>query len=705
MARPKKRSSTQSKTDQEIRKQKTTKGVGFKGNPNLLGDHESIRYTKKQIAEIIHCMDDPIYFTENYVKIVNVDRGLILFDPYNYQKELIESVSKFKRVIAKFFRQGGKTTAAAAAILHYILFNKSKTVAICANKAASAKEILDRIKIMYENLPRWMQVPVLVWNKTEIKLGNGTVVFTSATGGSSIRGRSCVTGDSLITVRNKRTGQIETLPIEQLKNAIEPETTYFIDDYEIFDGETFRDFEGISVSEQKVFEVVAERGTIRATGDHRFLTSSGEWIECESLTTKTELKYAGRVISVTALDNIELVYDPVNVGGDAYLANGFKNHNCSLLYLDEFAHVPRNIQNDFMASVYPTITSGQDSKIIVTSTPNGFDLFHKIYKQAEQGLNGYTIVDAHWSDIPGRGETWKQDQINHLGSEEKFEQEFNCTFLGSSLTLINPRKLAELVPMTEPEEKNETTRIFKYPENGHIYMISLDSSEGIGQDYHAGQIIDITSSPYEQVAIFHTNTVRYTAVPNFIDFLAKKYNDAYILVELNSTGMEIANLLYNDLENENIVSTMTKKNTQTLSAGFSGTSKLGLKTTKSTKSLGCLTLKTLIERDQLIVHDENTINELFNYVESKKGFFEGDGTNDDTVAALVNFAWASSQPLFESFTNLEVKQKLLEEAERQAEEELSFFGFIDDGSEEFDDLDGLISTSQQSFESAFSSFP
>lgn len=543
------------------------KAPGFKGNPRLVGEHESFEYEQWHLEELARCFSDPIYFTKNYVKIVNLDRGLVLFDPYPYQQKLIESVFNETRVIAKFFRQGGKTTASGAAILHQVLFSPVQpiTIAICANKATSAREVLDRVKVMYENLPRWMQSPVKVWNKTEIKLLNGTTVFTSATGGSAIRGRS------------------------------------------------------------------------------------------------------------------------VNI-----------------LYLDEFGHVPRNVQSDFMASVYPTITSGKNSKIIVTSTPNGFDLFHKIYSQAETGVNGYTIVNAHWTDIPGRDEAWKQDQINHLGSEEKFMQEFDAMFLGSAKTLISPHKLASLVPR-EPIEKNENTRIYEAPKKGHTYIISLDSSEGIGLDYHAAQIIDVTTTPYVQVGIFHTNKLRYTSVPSFIDFLSKKYNDAFILIELNSTGMEISNLLSHDLENENLLSTQTKKGKQILGMGFGVGSKFGLKASVATKSTGCMSLKTLIEKDHLIINDKETIEELFCYVSAKRGF-QGDGRNDDTVSALVNFSWASSQESFENLVDPKVREKLLEEAEKEAEEDLSFFGFITDGTEDdeqFSDLDGMRGEVQKDFSSLF----
>lgn len=510
----------------------------YLGNRNLKKSYVEIEWTKELVAEYIKCSKDPIYFIETYIKIVNVDKGLVPFLPYDYQKDII-SLSDIERfVICKMPRQVGKTTVVVGIILHRVLFNDNYSVAILAHKEKQAREILSRIQLAYEHLPKWLQQGIVEWNKGSVELENGSKIQASSTASSAIRGTSQ-----------------------------------------------------------------------------------------------------------------------------------------NFVYLDEFAFVPNNIQEQFFASVYPTISSGETTKVLITSTPNGLNLFYKIWSDSETGRNDYKRIDVHWSDVPGRDENWKQQTINNT-SEEQFRQEFECEFLGSSSTLISGTKLRTLV-YKNPVKSDEFLKIYQYPEKEKIYVITVDTARGREGDYSALKIFDVTQLPYVDVATYRNKEIDPLVYPSVIYNLAKYYNNATILVEINDVGQQVADILQHDLEYDNLVfSYSSPLKGAIVSAGFSGSSHAGVRTTKLTKKIGCSNLKSLVESDRLILNDFDTIQELFRFV-SNGTSYEAEEGNDDLVMCCVIFAWLTDQQYFKDLANNNFRKNLYEDSIKRIEDELLPFGFIE----------------------------
>ena len=543
----------------------TAKKDGYLGNPNLKPVGVQQQFTPEQVQEYIRCANDPVYFVEKYVKIVAVDKGLVPFEMYDFQKELIRILHDNRFVIGKLPRQVGKTTTVGAYLLHYVLFNQNMNVGILANKQSTAIEILGRLKMAYEYLPKWLQQGVIEWNKGSIVLENGSRVLAAATSSSAIRGFS---------------------------------------------------------------------------------------------------------------------------------------FNCILL--DEFAHIPTQIAEEFFTSVYPTITSGQSTKMFIISTPNGLNMFYYYWKGAINNQNGYKAFEVHWSQVPQypggplRDEKWKNEMISKT-SEKQFAQEMECDFLGSSNTLISAEKLHTLVynkPILrtkdgmsiyeEPKRKNEDDE----KSQDHIYFITADVAEGQGKDYTAMTIIDVTKFPYHVVATYRNNTVSPLLFASVLRTVAKKYNNAYVLVEVNSIGMEVANVLHTDLEYENIVKTaMMGRKGQIITEGFGPAKKvqLGVKTSVLTKKVGCQVLKNLVEEEKLLVEDADIISEFTTFIAKKQSFEAEDGHNDDLVMCLVLFAWATRQQYFKNLTDMDVRLAMYQNEIEKIEDDMLPFGYFFDGVGDVDD--------------------
>ena len=514
----------------------------YKGNPNLKAGNVDFVFTKEQIEERIKCMNDPIYFIQKYMKIVHVDRGLVPFDLYAFQKELLKSYIDNRFTIAKLPRQVGKSTVTIAYILWTVLFGPMQNIAILANKASTSRDILAKLQLAYEHIPLWMQQGIISWNKGSIELENGSKVIAAATASSAARG-----------------------------------STY------------------------------------------------------------------------------------------------------NVIFLDEFAFVPKNIAEEFITSVYPTVSSGKTTKVIMVSTPNGMNLFYKYWTDAVNGRNLYNPIEAHWSVVPGRDDKWAEDQIKQLG-QEKFDQEFGCDFLGSSNTLISASKLATLT-WKKPLKRINGLDIYEEPKEKHLYVISVDTSEGQGLDYSAFTVIDCTQSPYKIVAKYYSNEISPLVYPSIIYDVGTKYNTAYALVENNSIGVQTVNILHTDLEYENIFSTTNMgRGGQKLSSGFKKNSKLGVKTTHQIKSIGCSNLKSMIESNKLIIEDFDIISELTSFVAKQSTFSAEPGCHDDLVMSLVLFSWLTAQQPFKQLTDTDIRQKIFEDNVSSMKEELLPFGFINNGS-------------------------
>lgn len=510
---------------------------GYLGNQNLKGKNAKIDFTPDMVQEWMRCAKDPIYFAEKYIKIVHVDHGLIPIVMYDYQKEIVEAITHNRRVTVNTSRQAGKTTTAVAVILHYVLFNDHKTCALLANKGDAAREILDRIKIAYEALPKWIQQGVVEWNKGSVEFENGCKIIAGSTSSSAIRGKSI-----------------------------------------------------------------------------------------------------------------------------------------SFLYIDETAFVEN--WDEFFASVYPTISSGISTKILFTSTPKGLNHFYKTCEGAREGTNGYIFIEVPWYKVPGRDEKWKQETLQAMDFDyQKFAQEFECAFLGSSGTLIEGSKLKTLVIRTPIAEKDGLA-MYEKPIEGHTYVIIADVSRGKGLDYSAFSVIDVTAMPYKQVCTFRDNMVTPIDYAQFIHQIIKSYNNAYTLVEINDIGDQVVDTLHYDFEVETLLYTESAgRSGKRISGGFGKNVDKGIRTTKSVKAIGCNMLKLLIEQEQLIVNDFQTINELSTFSRKGVSYEAESGAHDDTVMCLVLFAWLTDQSFFKDMTDINTMMKLKQKSEEELIDDLIPFGF------------------------------
>ena len=373
-------------------------------------------------------------------------------------------------------------------------------------------------------------------------------------------------------------------------------------------------------------------------------------------------------------------------------ASAVRGMSFNILFLDEFAFVPNHIADSFFASVYPTITSGKNTKVIMVSTPHGMNHFYRYWHDAERGKNEYIPTDVHWSEVPGRDDVWKEQTIANT-SEQQFKVEFECEFLGSINTLIAPSILRNMV-YDAPITRNAGLDIYEKPEKDHNYITTVDVARGLGNDYSAFIVFDVTQFPYKVVAKYRNNEIKPMLFPNVILDVAKGFNNAYILVEVNDIGDQVASILQYDLEYENILmASMRGRNGQIVGQGFSGKkTQLGVRTTASVKKLGCSNLKTLIEDHKLITCDYEIISELTTFAQKHNSFEAEEGCNDDLAMCLVIFAWLVQQEYFKEMTDNDIRKRIYEEQKNQIEQDMAPFGFIETGLEDsqFVDKDGEV---------------
>ena len=365
----------------------------------------------------------------------------------------------------------------------------------------------------------------------------------------------------------------------------------------------------------------------------------------------------------------------------------------NFVMLDEFAHVPNNIAEDFFSSVYPTISSGKNTKIIMISTPNGLNMFYYYWRGANKkvgtsGKNDYVPFEVHWSQVPGRDEKWKEETIKNT-SKEQFEQEMECSFLGSQHTLIKADKLRSL-SWREPEIKNpDGLWTYEKPKPDHDYFITVDTSRGQGKDYSAFVVIDTTQMPYKMVAKYRNNIISPMVYPTAIKAVAEQYNKAQVLVEINDIGGQVADVLHEDLEYDHVMMAQYKGRAgQTVGGGFGGKSHLGVRTTGPVKKLGCSILKSLIEEDKLLVEDMDLVGELTTFIAKRNSFEADDGHTDDLVMCLVLFSWLTRQPYFKELTDTDVRVGIYEDEIDDLEENIAPFGFVSTEDAEVGDWDG-----------------
>ena len=371
-------------------------------------------------------------------------------------------------------------------------------------------------------------------------------------------------------------------------------------------------------------------------------------------------------------------------------ASAVRGMSFNILFLDEFAFVPNHIADSFFSSVYPTITSGKSTKVIIVSTPHGMNHFYRLWHDAEKAKNEYIPTDVHWSEVPGRDEKWKKSTIANT-SEAQFKVEFECEFLGSVDTLIAPSKLRALV-YDEPETRSAGLDVYEVCKENHDYVVTVDVARGVGGDYSAFVVIDITEFPHKVVAKYRNNEIKPMLFPNIIWEVAKSYNDGFILCEVNDVGDQVAAIINYDLEYENLLMcSMRGRAGQVVGQGFSGKkTQLGVKMSKTVKKVGSLNLKTLIEEDKLTFRDYEILSELTTFIQKHNSFEAEEGCNDDLAMCLVIYAWLVAQDYFKELTDQDVRKRLYEEQKNQIEQDMSPFGFIMDGLEDdtFVDAEG-----------------
>lgn len=524
---------------------------GYFGNPHLKRVGEEIEWTAERLQEYLKCSQDPIYFIETYMKIINVDHGLVNFKLYDYQKEMIMSMNDNRMSIIATARQAGKSTTTCGFILWYTLFHPNKTVGLLANKGDTAREILGRIQDAYQYLPKWLQQGIVEWNKGSHLLENGSRVLAGSTSSDNVRG-----------------------------------------------------------------------------------------------------------------------------------------YTFNMMFIDEAAFIEN--WDQFFTSVFPTISSGKTTKIVLVSTPNGLNHFHKLWVESgiqedgtikeEARRNDYNPIKVMWYDVPGRDETWREQVLRGMSNDiEKFAQEYCVSFLGSSSTLISGAALKAMVHRI-PIYKSEG--LFKYfdPTPDHRYVTLIDCSRGKGLDYSAFSVIDVTVMPYQQVAAFRNNVM---APPDYAKMLLATmtaYNNSVCLIELNDLGEELARILWEEYEYEGLLFTENAGRAgKRICSGFGGKGvDMGLRTTNPVKGTGCAMLKLLIEQQQLLINDYETIHELSTFSLKGKQYQAESGKHDDLVMGLVFFAWMTNQIFFKEYTDISTLIRLREKSDEEIEADLTPFGFMDD---------------------------
>jgi hypothetical protein len=510
----------------------------YLGNINVKRDGVQQQWAEHEVLEYAKCMSDPSYFARKYVKIISLDEGLVNFDLYPYQEQMFNHFNDNRFSIVLACRQSGKSISSVVYLLWYAIFHPEKTIAVLANKGATAREMLQRVTLALEHLPFFLQPGCRALNKGSIEFSNNSRIVAAATSGSSIRGMSV-----------------------------------------------------------------------------------------------------------------------------------------NLLFLDEFAFVER--ASEFYTSTYPVISSGRDTKVIITSTANGIgNTFHKIWEGAVQQTNEYKPYTVNWWDVPGRDEEWKRQTVSNT-SQLQFDQEFGNTFFGTGDTLINSDTLLDLrsKPPIQVLEGGDV-KVYEETKKDHEYLMTVDVARGRGQDYSTFNVIDITVRPFKQVAVYRNNTISPILFPDIIYKFAKVYNNAYVIIESNDQGSIVCRGLYYDLEYENVhVESAIKANA------------VGIEMTRKSKRLGCSGIKDLLEERKLDICDENTILEISTFVSKGQSYEASDGNHDDLMMNLVMLGYFVSTQMFSDMTDINLKQMMFENQMREIEDAIVPFGFVDDGSDAIRELE------------------
>jgi hypothetical protein len=349
------------------------------------------------------------------------------------------------------------------------------------------------------------------------------------------------------------------------------------------------------------------------------------------------------------------------------------------VYIDEGAFLTNDMK--FYESTYPTIASGKETKVIITSTPNGMrGLFYKLWMESLSGQNSYVNMQVDWTMVPGRDEAWRAETIANT-SLEQFRQEQELAFRGSENSLISGSVLERMIVKKPIQSSEDGLKIYDLPIKGndkelpHEYVMVVDVSRGLGLDYNSFTVIDITTKPHQVVCTYRNNKLATLLYPSYIYNVATTYNKAHVLVELNDIGEQVANTLYHELEYENMLCVVKDKGRQTI--GFLSDALPGVRTSKQVKAVGCSNAKNFIEKEQIILNDEGLINEMGTMVPKGGSYAADDGANDDQAMTIILYSWAMVQPYFVDLTDQDARKRLLDSVRTEREEEVMPFGFIE----------------------------
>lgn len=356
----------------------------------------------------------------------------------------------------------------------------------------------------------------------------------------------------------------------------------------------------------------------------------------------------------------------------------------NLVYIDEAGFIMPHIAEEFFKSVIPTVSSGQTTKIFITSTPRGLNHFHDMWKAAVSGKSGYAWTEIKWHDVPGRDDSFKEKIVSQYGLEY-WQQEFEAEFIGSSRTLISASKLLGMISVP-PKKVVGDVRLYREPEKDRAYVVTVDVAEGLGGDCTIIMVFDVGETPYRIAAIYQSRDIDPYTLPAIIRDVGRSYNNAFVLIETNF-GQIVADVLQQDFEYENVIVTQTKAGKLRQLAGGWGTPKtrVGLKMDTVAKRVGCMALKTLIENDILLVEDEATIEELRRFSVKGKSYAAEAG-HDDLAMALVMFGWLSDQSYFRDLTNTSARAAVTQRNSRAIEETVAPVGLRWTGESETDDM-------------------
>jgi len=348
--------------------------------------------------------------------------------------------------------------------------------------------------------------------------------------------------------------------------------------------------------------------------------------------------------------------------------DAIRGDSVNMVVLDEFAFVDND--TEFMTSTYPVISAGTTTKIIIVSTANGIgNQFYKIWNGAIDKRNAYFPIRVDWWEVPGRDEAWKKETIANT-SELQFAQEFENNFIGASNTLISPNAIVNIVkkpPIFVLEDRS--LNVYEKPEEEHKYIITVDVAKGRGQDYSTFNVIDISTNPFKQVAVFRNNKISPLLFPTIILKYAQAYNEALVIIEANDQGALVCSGLLYDLEYDHVFVENRGKNT------------LGVEMTKRVKAIGCTNFKDLVEQSKLEIVDEETAFEISCFVEIKNSYGASNNNHDDLVMNFVLFSWFISTDFFTQYH--EEAKKLYDFLYVETKSDIEFsvppFAIFDDG--------------------------